>query len=325
MVRAIENLLLQTYKEIELLLIDDGSTDGCFEVMREYARKDSRIQAFHTENRGAGPARNYGIDHASGDYIYFPDADDLVEHRAIALLVQKAEMHNCDLIVFGFQELKGEGKVFHIKKYKYAEFDGEYIRQNYQDYALINSIYGIQGGPCNKFFSMDVIRKFKIRFQNLRRHQDEVFITDYMNHTNKVLFIEDVLYSVYVNDINNVWSKYPFDYFEVVKKLMNHQFSVIMSWNPNNEAVKAILNNLFLVKSINSMRLLFNPKWKLNWNKRYQLINNIGTEVLEKVDLSSISLIGKNAALLQNRQFKLLYIRLFLSVLKEKILSLWIK
>ena len=76
---CVDSLLKQKYYNIEIVLVDDGSRDNSLEVCYKLQKRDSRIQVYHTENRGSGPARNTGIEKATGRYIYFPDADDKLE------------------------------------------------------------------------------------------------------------------------------------------------------------------------------------------------------------------------------------------------------
>ena len=77
--RCIDSILAQTYKDFELLLIDDGSKDSSGAICDEYAAKDSRVRVFHKENGGVGFARNVGLDHAQGDWVTFVDSDDWVD------------------------------------------------------------------------------------------------------------------------------------------------------------------------------------------------------------------------------------------------------
>ena len=85
---CVESLIKQSYKNIEILLVDDGSTDNSLQVCKKFEEVDKRVRVFHTENHGAGPARNYGIKNAKGRYICFPDADDLYEENAVSAIVQ---------------------------------------------------------------------------------------------------------------------------------------------------------------------------------------------------------------------------------------------
>ncbi len=79
--RCLDSIVSQTYKDLEILLIDDGSPDRCGEICDAYAEKDPRIKVFHTENRGLAAARNLGIDNSHGEYLIFIDSDDWTEEK----------------------------------------------------------------------------------------------------------------------------------------------------------------------------------------------------------------------------------------------------
>lgn len=95
--RCLDSVLRQTYHSIEILAIDDGSTDSSGAILDEYARSDLRIKVIHTENHGVGTARNIGLDEASGDYISFVDADDVVNPHYIERLVNVLLETNTDV------------------------------------------------------------------------------------------------------------------------------------------------------------------------------------------------------------------------------------
>ena len=148
---SVLSLLKQTYKEVEIILIDDGSKDNSLCVCQSLADKDERVLVYHTENRGSGPARNEGIAHSNGKYIYFPDADDVLDTKAIEILVDSAESSNADVIVFGYQTVNSSGEVVSIKKYKNVIIKGEDARKNYLDFSTNERPFTIQGAPWNKF------------------------------------------------------------------------------------------------------------------------------------------------------------------------------
>ena len=95
---CVESLVKQTYKNIEILLIDDGSTDKSGKISDEWAERDSRIKVFHKENGGLSDARNFGVRHASSDWIMFIDSDDYYELFAVEYLVRIKEKYNADFI-----------------------------------------------------------------------------------------------------------------------------------------------------------------------------------------------------------------------------------
>ena len=109
--RCIQSLLEQTYQKIEILLLDDGSTDESFEICRQYAQKDNRIHAIHKENEGVSATRNYGINKASGKYICFVDSDDYVEKDYIAALVEGTDERKMPFCGYVVDVCKTENKI----------------------------------------------------------------------------------------------------------------------------------------------------------------------------------------------------------------------
>lgn len=99
--QCIDSLLNQTYQDIEIILIDDGSPDKCGKICDEYVRIDSRVRVFHTGNKGLPAARNFGLRVAKGEYIAFVDSDDWVETKMYGVLLQMIENNNADISVCG--------------------------------------------------------------------------------------------------------------------------------------------------------------------------------------------------------------------------------
>ena len=311
---CVQSLINQTYSDIEVILVDDGSKDDSYERCRRLTEIDSRIIALHTENRGSGPARNFGIDHAKGRYIYFPDADDYLESDAISILVNAMESGEYDLVVFGFKNVNQNGKEISIKKYSESSLYGDVIRSHYSPYMTTSSEYGIQGAPWNKFFDMRVIRENKIEYPPLRRHQDEGFIARYMCYAKHVHFIEDVLYTYYVNDLQKEWQKYPVDYIDAVIGLYESRKETILTWNKEDRLIQEMIAKEYICNVIKSLELSFSPKMKLSAHERkkwieqnivkaklkiYNVTDTLGTyqkfvmKLVKKSKLSSLYLILK--------------------------------
>lgn len=268
---CLASLLKQDYENIEIILVDDGSTDNSYEKCLSISKQDKRIVVYHTVNRGAGPARNYGIEKALGKYIYFPDADDYLEPYAIRLMV-KAMNKGSDLVVFGFRNKNVHGKVV-LEKHCVNEYlDSAIIRNDYSRYIQYDALYAIQGAPWNKLFTLDVIRKNNVSFPALRRHQDEAFIARYMCFSNKVHFIDEILYTYYVNDTKKEWKKYPKDYIDAVRGLYQERKETILTWNTEDETTRLYIEREFISNVIKAMELLFSPKNKMSISNRKALI-----------------------------------------------------
>lgn len=102
--RCVDSLLIQTFLDFEVLLIDDGSPDSSGNICDEYARKDSRIRVFHKENGGVSSARQCGVNHALGEYTIHADPDDWVEPNMLEMLYKKAKEENADMVICDFYE-----------------------------------------------------------------------------------------------------------------------------------------------------------------------------------------------------------------------------
>ncbi len=99
---CLNSVVNQTLKEIEIICVDDGSTDNSLSILEEYAKKDNRINLLKQENSGAGAARNKGLDSARGEYIYFLDSDDFLELNAIEILYNQIAKNQADICFFKF-------------------------------------------------------------------------------------------------------------------------------------------------------------------------------------------------------------------------------
>ena len=103
--KGISQILKQTYQEYEIILIDDGSTDGSLEECIKWEQKEERITVLHQDNNGAGSARNLGVENAMGEYIYFYDIDDEIHPSLLEYNVRCMEQYGVDIIVFGYKSI----------------------------------------------------------------------------------------------------------------------------------------------------------------------------------------------------------------------------
>lgn len=189
--RCVDSVLCQTYSNFELILIDDGSTDGSGDICGEYAEKDSRIKVFHKENGGASSARNLGLSKAKGEYIVFVDADDAVDGQYLEHLLSG----NADLVIGGLVELPYGKKQF--CDYMYAEKDEltKALKKNFFTPPFFP--------PWAKLFKRAIIEDNKIRFNTkLRLTEDGLFVMQYLFHCNSICFIEYTDYCYYICPLN---------------------------------------------------------------------------------------------------------------------------
>ena len=210
--RCIDSVIAQTYKDWELVLVDDGSPDISGEICDEYAQKDSRIRAFHKSNGGVSSARNRGLDEAIGERICFVDADDALEPNFLS----KMAVCSHDLVVCGFRSLQGL-QITPDDIDVSGEAMGAYIPKFFNSYSA--------PAPWAKLFKKEIIGKFHIRFnQKLKLTEDTIFNLEYLSYCTS---LRQIPYQLYIYD--GVWGggdKYVLSWNEV-EYMCDVMFSVV--------------------------------------------------------------------------------------------------
>lgn len=165
--RCVNSITSQTYRNLEIILVDDGSPDSCGEICDRLAGCDGRIKVIHKENGGAASARNAGMEIASGDYLFFPDADDWLEPTYIEELFHAAKKTGAQLVVSGYTMEYCEDGKYRSYAVSVPEKDfacKEQVRNNLHDY-FDNMMMAVS---WNKLYSADHIRKNKLAFPDVK-------------------------------------------------------------------------------------------------------------------------------------------------------------
>ena len=187
--KCLDSVLAQTYENIEVILVDDGSPDRCPIICDKYAKDDSRVIALHKANGGASSARNAGLDLASGKYICFVDSDDFLPQNSINDLVSSLDSNGADYAA-GICAIKETGAFKnHINKDTVIDFDGE--PEELFKYITSSGSYS----PYAKIYLSESIQKNNIRFdENLKCSEDALFIRTYLKYCKKISLVSKVVY-----------------------------------------------------------------------------------------------------------------------------------
>lgn len=189
--RCITSLLHQTYKNYEILLIDDGSKDSSGMLCDIYAGNYENVSVFHKTNGGLGSARNYGIDRAKGKYICFVDSDDQVEENYLSILYNAITTNKADVCVCGYYYSANNILA------SYPFFDRVIdTPEMLKMFACGNSFFNF---AWNKLYKKDIIERMPIRFSDRHCAEDMYFNVIYYRYTNKIATVEKPLYTYYVN------------------------------------------------------------------------------------------------------------------------------
>ena len=189
--RCVDSVLNQEYKEIELLLVDDGSTDSCGQICDEYARKDSRVCVIHKENTGVSDTRNMALDRAKGTYLQFLDSDDWISPDATSLMVRAAGESGCDMVISDFYRVVGE-RVSHKGD---IEPGGLLTREEFAGFMMEKPADFYYGVLWNKLFRRALVEENGLRMdKTISWCEDFMFNLEYIRHTKTIYALHVPVY-----------------------------------------------------------------------------------------------------------------------------------
>lgn len=194
--QCIKSVVNQTYKNLEIILVDDGSPDNCPKICDDWAQKDSRIKVVHKQNAGLGMARNTGIDNASGKYIFFFDSDDYVDTTIVEKCVISAQKHQSEVVVFGRYDVyeNGEIKPCILKNDKSAYKHDEIVNTILPCVFTYELGFGVSA--WGKMYDLDMLRKNNLRFVSEREiiSEDAYFSLSLFSKTTVLSVVNENLY-----------------------------------------------------------------------------------------------------------------------------------
>ncbi len=207
---CIESIINQSLKDIEIIIIDDGSDDKTLSIIKEYEKKHPKLKVIHTENRGVSAARNLAIENSIGEYISFVDGDDYINQDMLKLLYNKcvslnAEVSVCKLIrdTNGICKLSSEDFPDESKKYS--------VKDNLDLFLAAKSY------PCNKLFKRELFTKNKLFFPLNQRFEDSYLIYEVMLKAQSIVFVDEGLYYYRKNVSTAVTNNFSEKFYDVFK------------------------------------------------------------------------------------------------------------
>lgn len=226
---CIESILNQTYRELEILLIDDGSPDQCGEICDEYAGRDERVKVIHQENSGVSSARNHGLEAADGEFITFADADDIVRKKAVETAVSALKKEDADCAIFSWIEEK-EKKEDNIRQRIVPH--KQVVDPRKISRTIVLDDFKLGGGyPWNKVWRSSAIKNADgsgtIKFDtSLYAYEDKLWILEILKHVNKVVLLPDILYLYRYNPNGlskdgDLWEYRILNTFDAYKKIID--------------------------------------------------------------------------------------------------------
>lgn len=291
--QCLDSISNQTLENIEIICINDGSSDNTSSILKKYSSKDNRFKIITTENRGQGCARNTALNEAVGKYISFVDADDWIESDSLELLYKKAESDNLDMVFFQMVNYMQSSDnfvstdLYNIKSFENNAID-EHVTFNHNNTQKF--LFEIPVGPVSKFYNRQFIESNNLRFPEGMYFEDNAFFYNAYFHCKKAGFLKKQLYyrrrhdeSVTqtfdeskfdivkaANEVLDVFTNHPM--YDVYKwDVINHTFSMLLEWfrkSPLNIRQKFYENIKYGFRGFSDLKNDFNE----NLNYEYKII-----------------------------------------------------
>lgn len=181
--RCVDSILNQSHRDLQIILVDDGSPDGCGRICDEYAKKDRRIDVIHKHNGGQAAARNSGLDIAKGDYIGFVDSDDYIEPDMYEKMLCKLQEHQADICVCSRYVETEEGK---LKSYV-SKKAKETVMDKVQGLKHMIAFTDFDMAAWDKLYKAEILSD--LRFPSGKINEDYYFITEVFDRCEKIIYI----------------------------------------------------------------------------------------------------------------------------------------
>ena len=208
--KCINSLINQTYKNIEIIIINDGSNDKSEKIIGKY--KDKRIRYYKNKNQGIGKTRNFGIDKSEGEFMMFIDSDDYLDIETCELLYNKAKKDNLDIVVCDFYKIYDEREKEEIKL---EHFKNTTLKENPKLINIINL------SPWNKIYKSSVIKDNNIKYIENKKYEDVPFVTNALKMAKCIGKVDKTLnyYAIHSNSETTIRDRRCFDIFDILDEV----------------------------------------------------------------------------------------------------------
>lgn len=266
---SLDSILNQTLEDIEVICVDDGSTDNSLNILKDYAKKDERIKIISKENEGQGTARNVGIDNAQGEFIAFVDSDDFIDKTMFEKLYNESVNKNLDLVMCKVSSFDNETHEINDNLWYYSLkcFNG-FKKDVFNNQDTKKFTHLISVTPYNKLYRNSFIQKNSIRFPDKYIFEDEVFFYNVYLKSKRIALVNENLYyyrtnragSTVSNDSNKDYSDVVYifklirqllietNYLNLYKKQVYNRFIHLILWRFSQTATKYRENFFNLMK-----------------------------------------------------------------------------
>ena len=239
--KCVDSIISQLFNNIEIILVNDGSTDKSGLICDEYAKKDIRIKVIHKNNEGVAMARNEGMKLATGKYFVFIDSDDYVENDYIEILYNAMVVKDVDLVLSGYKKVALENnKIID----EYVKLDRLMSTEQFLNHIHEYLEKMLIQGPCSKIFKRNIIEENNIKFpNNMSFGEDTIFVYSYIEKCKNIFNICHAPYNYLVHKNNSLSSKAIGNKLEIFIFINEKLMNLLSKYNAINEKNKEYINS----------------------------------------------------------------------------------
>lgn len=262
--KCLASLVNQTYKNLKILVVNDGSTDNTKQIIEKYEKEYENLKLLNKENGGLSSARNFGLKNTKTKYVTFVDGDDYLELNTYELIMKKIEEEKTDLGIFNFKKVYSQ-KIINSK------LDEKIYNKNFLKYLFSKSTEA-DIVVWNKIFKTDIILKNQIYFENRAYFEDTGFIFRYLYFVKKVSLVELPLYN-YIQRENSITKKFN----PIIINSCENTYKIIKEFyieNNKYEKYRNEIEDMYLRMKIytlnNSLKYSGNYNFKITWQEIFK-------------------------------------------------------
>ena len=305
--KCINSILKQTYKNIEIIAINDGSTDGSYEKLKSYAKRDDRIRVFNQDNKGSTEARIKGVQQARGKWIGFVDSDDWIEPHILENSYNRLINDDLDVVIWGFYKdfVDVQDSTNSFVKINIGDY---YCSKHKSDNEILlnDNALALVGYAWNKLYKRDLIVSNNLQFlEGVSLVEDMLFNSEVLSKSDKIAFIDDIGYHYIQRNRETLGAKFYPNYFDLKIKACDAVEKLLTVYNI--EAVK--ISNVIMYRKfyglVSSCRMVCLTK-TLSSREKKSYMKKVCSSSNGKSILKNIHVNGKNLLykiILSTKQF----------------------
>ncbi len=277
---CINSILKQTFRDFELILVNDGSTDGSLKILHNYQKLDNRVKVLDIPNGGVSNARNFGLEHSTGEFIQFVDSDDVIEPNYTQRLLEIIELYNADIAICGTAMETMETEAVTTTNFTCQAFGDECVLQGknlFENLPFIIWTSCTVETPYNRIFHRRLLMEGEpIRFKKgMHYGEDFLFNLQYLKKCRKAVFFKEQLYHYMIWPGESLARKYVCNMFQGQKAQLTELRALLNGNHALNQKNEPCLANYEVCQIIKSLLSLMHEKCDLSELEKKRQINFI--------------------------------------------------